>query len=155
KLRVAIVHYWLVNRRGGERVVEAMARIFPKADLFSLVVDPEKLSPTLRDRRIYTSVVQKFTANRRWYRHLLPIYPMLLEQFDLSQYDLVLSSESGPAKGVLTGSNTCHVCFCHSPMRYLWDFYHGYKGGRTMGPVSRTVFAFAAHYLRLWDAVSA
>jgi glycosyltransferase involved in cell wall biosynthesis len=155
KLRVAIVHYWLVNRRGGERVVEAMARVFPKADLFSLLVDPEKLSPTLRNRSIHTSVVQKLPASRRWYRHLLPIYPMLLEQFDLSEYDLVLSSESGPAKGVLTGSRTCHVCYCHSPMRYLWDFYHGYRNGRTMGPLSRAVFAFASHYLRVWDAASA
>jgi len=155
KLRVAIVHYWLVNRRGGERVVEAMARLFPKADLFALLVDPEKLSPILRDRPIYTSVVQKLPANRRWYRHLLPVYPLLLEQFDLSRYDLVLSSESGPAKGVLTGAHTCHVCYCHSPMRYLWDFYHGYRNGRTMGKLSRMVFAFASHYLRVWDAASA
>src|SRR5215831_4209660 len=155
KLRVAIVHYWLVNRRGGERVVEAMARVFPKADLFSLLVNPEKLSPALRHRSIHTSLVQKLPLNRRWYRHLLPVYPMLLEQFDLSEYDLVLSSESGPAKGVLTGARTCHVCYCHSPMRYLWDFYHGYRKGRTMGPLSKAVFAFASHYLRVWDAASA
>src|SRR5215831_3961546 len=83
KLRVAIVHYWLVNRRGGERVVEAMARLFPNADLFSLVVDREQLSPILLDRSIHTSLAQKLPAARRWYRHLLPIYPLLLEQFDL------------------------------------------------------------------------
>jgi glycosyltransferase involved in cell wall biosynthesis len=155
KLRIAIIHYWLVNRRGGERVVEAMARMFPAADLFSLVVDREKLSPLLRDRPIYTSLAQKLPANKRWYRHLLPIYPLLLEQFDLSDYDLVLSSESGPAKGVLTGARTCHICYCHSPMRYLWDFYHGYKNGRSMGTLSRAVFGFTSHYLRLWDAASA
>jgi glycosyltransferase involved in cell wall biosynthesis len=155
KLRIAIVHYWLVNRRGGERVVEALAKMFPAADLFSLVVNRKKLSPLLRDRPIHTSLVQKLPASARWYRHMLPIYPLLLEQFDLSDYDLVLSSESGPAKGVLTGSRTCHICYCHSPMRYLWDFYHGYKNGRSMGALSRAVFGLTSHYLRMWDAASA
>lgn len=155
KCRVAIVHYWFVNRRGGERVVETMAKMFPQADLFSLVIDREKLHPSLRERTIKTSFLQNVPGGRRWHRHLLPLYPMALEQFDLSDYDLVLSSESGPAKGVLTNARTCHVCYCHSPMRYLWDFYHGYKNGRTMGAVSRPIFSWASHYLRMWDALSA
>ena len=154
-LRVAIVHYWLVSRRGGERVVESLARMFPAAELFTLVVDREKLSPLLRQRSIHTSLAQRLPLRTRTYRHLLPIYPLLLEQFDLTGYDLVLSSESGPAKGVLTGSGTCHICYCHSPMRYLWDFYHGYRNGKAMGSVSRAVFGLASHYLRLWDAASA
>src|SRR5947209_46072 len=103
-LRTAIVHYWFVNRRGGERVVEEIAGIFPNADLFFLVMDASKLPDTLLKRTIHTSVLQKFAAGRRWYRHFLPVYPLLLEQFDLSGYDLVVSSESGPAKGILTGS---------------------------------------------------
>jgi len=155
KLRIAIVHYWFVNRRGGERVVETMAKMFPQADLFSLVVDPERLHPTLRQRSIKTSILQTVPGGRRWHRHLLPFYPLALEQFDLSDYDLVLSSESGPAKGVLTHSRTCHVCYCHSPMRYLWDFYHTYKNGRTLGAFSRPVFSWVSHYLRMWDALSA
>jgi glycosyltransferase involved in cell wall biosynthesis len=155
ELRIAIVHYWFVNRRGGERVVEAMAKMFPRADLFSLVVDPEKLHPTLRERSIKTSFLQKVPGGRRWHRHMLPFYPLALEQFDLSDYDLVLSSESGPAKGVLTNSRACHVCYCHSPMRYLWDFYQSYKNGRSLGLVSRPVFLLASHYLRMWDAASA
>ncbi len=155
KLQIAIVHYWFVNRRGGERVVEVMAEMFPHADLFRLVLDPDKLAPALRGRTMQTSFLQKVPLSRRWHRHLLPLYPMALEQFDLSRYDLVLSSESGPAKGVLTNSTACHVCYCHSPMRYLWDFYHAYKHGRTMGALSRPVFSLAAHYLRFWDAASA
>jgi glycosyltransferase involved in cell wall biosynthesis len=155
KLRIAIVHYWFVNRRGGERVVETMAKMFPEADLFSLVVDFEKLHPTLRERAIQTSFLQKVPGGRRWHRHMLPFYPLALEQFDLSGYDLVLSSESGPAKGVLTNSRTCHVCYCHSPMRYLWDFYQNYKNGRSLGILSRPVFLLASHYLRMWDAASA
>src|SRR5215471_16372278 len=102
KLRIAIVHYWFVSHRGGERVVEAIAEMFPQADLFSPVVN----------------------------------------------------SESGPAKGVLTSAGTCHVCYCHSPMRYLWDFYHQYKN-RSVAFWSRPVFTCVSHYMRLWDAASA
>jgi glycosyltransferase involved in cell wall biosynthesis len=155
KTRVAIVHYWFVTRRGGERVVEAIADMFPNADLFSLIVDHEKLSPSLQKRSMRTSFLQKIPGSRRWHRHLLPLYPFALEQFDLRGYDLVLSSESGPAKGVLTDSHSCHICYCHSPMRYLWDFYHDYRNGRNFGALSRPVFSAAAHYLRLWDAASA
>ncbi len=155
KLRVAIVHYWFLNRRGGERVVEAMAQMFPNADLFFLVADSEKFPDSLQNRSIKTSFLQSLPGSRRWHRQLLPLYPLALEQFDLREYDLVLSSESGPAKGVLTNAHTCHVCYCHSPMRYLWDFYHGYRNGRGMGAVARPVFSLACHYLRLWDAASA
>lgn len=153
--RVAIVHYWFVSHRGGERVVEAMADMFPNADLFSLVVDRETLSESLRSRPIKTSFLQQFPGSRRWHRRMLPLYPLALEQFDLSSYDLVLSSESGPAKGVLTSANTCHVCYCHSPMRYLWDFYHRYKNAATLGVWTRPLFTLASHYLRLWDTASA
>jgi len=155
KLRIAIVHYWFVNRRGGERVVETMAKMFPQADLFSLVVDSDKLHPTLRERSIKTSFLQNIPGGRRWHRHMLAFYPLALEQFDLNDYDLVLSSESGPAKGVLTSAHTCHVCYCHSPMRYLWDFYQNYKNGHSLGALSRPVFLLASHYLRMWDAASA
>ncbi len=155
KTRIAIVHYWFVNRRGGERVVESIADMFPSADIFSLVVDHARLSPTLRGRSIKTSFLQKIPGNRRWHRQMLPLYPFALEQFDLRGYELVISSESGPAKGVLTNSRTCHICYCHSPMRYLWDFYHGYREGTSIGKISRPVFSIAAHYLRMWDTASA
>ena len=151
--RVAIVHYWFVSRRGGEKVVEAIAAMFPRADLFSLVVDPAAIPDSLRGRAIATSYLQKLPASHRYHRRLLPLYPFALEQFDLSGYDLVISSESGPAKGVLTSTRTCHICYCHSPMRYLWDFYHHYSA--SMGLVSRSFFNLASHYLRLWDAASA
>jgi glycosyltransferase involved in cell wall biosynthesis len=155
RARIAIVHYWLVSQRGGERVVEAMAEMFPNADLFSLIVDPEACPLSLRSRSIQTSFLQKLPGSARWHRHLLPFYPLALEQFDLDKYDLVLSSESGPAKGVVTGSQTCHVCYCHSPMRYLWDFYHQYKHGASFGAWTRPVFTLTTHYLRMWDAASA
>jgi glycosyltransferase involved in cell wall biosynthesis len=152
--RVAIVHYWFVSHRGGERVVESIASMFPQADLFSLVVDPETLPDSLRRRRMQTSFLQNIPGSRRWHRYLLPVYPLALEQFDLSGYDLVISSESGPAKGVLTSAHTCHVCYCHSPMRYLWDFYHRYQRAKGFGLLTRPAFTLASHYLRLWDVAS-
>jgi glycosyltransferase involved in cell wall biosynthesis len=154
-LRIAIVHYWFVSRRGGERVVETIAEMFPSADLYALVVDHQKLSPMLQQRSITTSFLQEIPGGKRCHRHLLPLYPLALEQFDLRGYDLVLSSESGPAKGVLTDSHACHICYCHSPMRYLWDFYHGYRNGKSFGAWTRPVFSAVAHYLRLWDVASA
>jgi len=144
-----------VRRRGGERVVEALAGLFPAADLFFVVADPDELSASLRTRRIRTSFVQKLPGSLRWHRHFIPLYPLALEQFDLSGYDLVLSSESGPAKGIITGSRTCHICYCHSPMRYLWDHYHRYRNGSGFGRVTRLAFSAAAHYLRAWDLASA
>jgi glycosyltransferase involved in cell wall biosynthesis len=155
KVRIAIVHYWFVNYRGGERVVEAIAEMFPRADLFSLVVNPESLPQSLRGHSMHTSFVQKFPGSHRWHRRLLPLYPLALEQFDLGDYDLVISSESGPAKGVLTSARTCHVCYCHSPMRYLWDFYQHYRNSAGIGKWSRPIFTLASHYLRMWDAAAA
>ena len=155
KARIAIMHYWFLSRRGGERVVETIAAMFPQADLFALVADPRTLPTSLCGRSIQTSFLQKFPGSRRWHRRLLPLYPLALEQFDLSGYDLVISSESGPAKGVLTSAQTCHVCYCHSPMRYLWDFYHQYRNGVGIGRCSKPFFTLVSHYLRVWDVASA
>lgn len=152
-LRVAIIHYWFVGRAGGEKVVEALAEIFPQADLFSLVADPAKLAPALRVHKLQTSFLQKVPGALRFHRHFLFLQPIALEQFDLSGYDLVISSESGPAKGVITSPQTCHICYCHSPMRYIWDMYPQYA--RAMNPVVRGVFSLVAHYLRQWDLASA
>src|SRR5512146_3055304 len=140
-LRVAIVHYWFANRRGGERVVEAIAELFPEADLFALIANPEVMAPDLRRRKITTSFLSKLPGSPRLRRYLLPLYPYALEQFDLRGYDLVISSESGPAKGVLTTSQTCHVCYCPSPMRYIWELYHEYQSENGSGRMTRQAFA--------------
>jgi glycosyltransferase involved in cell wall biosynthesis len=154
-MRVAIVHYWFVSRRGGERLVEALCELFPQADLFALVADDKTLSPELQRHKLTTSFLQKLPGSRKWHRYMLPLYPLAVEQFDLRGYDLVISSESGPAKGVLTGPETCHICYCHTPMRYLWNFYQEYKNGSGLGPVSKLAFGLTAHYARLWDQASA
>ncbi len=154
-MRVAIIHYWFVTRRGGERVVEALCELFPQADLFALVADCKTLSPQLQKHKLTTSFLQSIPGSRKWYRHMLPLFPLAVEQFDLRGYDLVISTESGPAKGVLTAPETCHICYCFTPMRYLWNFYQDYKHQSGLGPVRKLVFGLTAHYARLWDQASA
>jgi len=151
-MRVAIVHYWLLGMRGGEKVLEALCRVLPGADIFTLFYSPDRVSPLIRSRRVTASILNPL---RRFHRSLLPLMPMALESFDLRAYDLVVSSESGPAKGVITGSATRHVCYCHTPMRYLWDLYPTYLHEWTRSRIKRAVMAPFANYLRLWDFASA
>jgi len=153
-LRVAIVHYWLVAYAGAEREISALLEVFPQADLFALVAD-ENIATRFAPHRVTTSFLQHVPGSRRFYRHLLPLNPFALEQFDLGNYDLVISIESGPAKGVITSARTCHINYCNSPMRYLWDMYHEYVNGKEMRGFTRWVFKVMAHYLRMWDFASA
>lgn len=153
KLKVAIVHYWFVGYTGGERVVESLAEIFPQADLFTLVANVDALPPSLRTRRLSTSFLQHIPGAVRWYRHFLAVQPLALEQFDFSKYDLILSSESGPAKGVISRPETCHICYCHSPMRYVWNMHTSYRRG--LGRLAGGAFSLVAHYIRMWDSLAA
>jgi glycosyltransferase involved in cell wall biosynthesis len=150
-MRTAIVHYWLLNWRGGEKVLESLCRLLPDADIFTLFYDPRAVSPEIRRHKVTASFLNPL---RRHYRQLLPLMPLALEQFDLRGYDLVISSESGPAKGVLTASSTRHICYCHTPMRYIWELYPAYA--REWLPAwKRGLFAPVSNYLRLWDFASA
>lgn len=151
-MRAAIVHYWLLNMRGGERVVEALCRLLPDADLFTLFYDPGAVSPLIRSRSVTASFLNPL---RRWYRNLLPLAPFALESLDLRGYDLVISSESGPAKGVLVASNAQHVCYCHSPMRYLWDLYPAYLHDWTPSLWKKVAISAFASPLRVWDQATA
>lgn len=156
-MRVAIIHYWLVGMRGGEKVLEALCRLYPQADVYTHCVRPEALSPLLAELwqqgRLRTSFIQRLPAATRLYKHYLPLMPLALEQLDLRGYDLILSSESGPAKGVIAPARVPHVCYCHSPMRYLWDMYHDYL--ENAGWLSRNCMRLMFHYLRQWDTLSA
>lgn len=149
----AIVHYWFVTRRGGERVVEAIGDLLPEADLFAHVAEPAVLAGSLKGRKITTSMVSKLPQATKRYQKYLPIMPWALEQLDLSGRKLVVSSESGPAKGVVTDPDCLHVCYCHSPMRYLWDMYPEYA--RTTGTLTRLMMRPLVHYLKIWDHASA
>jgi len=148
-MRVALVHYWLLGQRGGEKVLEALCRLFPAAEIFTLFCEPDSISPFLRSRKIHVS---RLNPLRRFYRPLLPLMPAALESFDLSGYDLVISSESGPAKGVITSAKARHICYCHTPMRYLWELSADY---RNRNRLVRALYAPLANYLRLWDYATA
>ncbi|MBW6531657.1 glycosyltransferase [Sphingomonas sp. RRHST34] len=152
-LRVAIVHYWLVGPGGGENVVKTMLRIFPQAVVHTLVADPDYSRTIVPDDRLRTSFLQKIPGAARFHRSLLPVAPMALENLDLDGYDLIISSESGPAKGIMPPLNAVHVCYCHSPMRYLWDQYHHYR--RDASALKRLVLSITVPRLRLWDVGSA
>jgi glycosyltransferase involved in cell wall biosynthesis len=151
-MRTAIVHYWLLNMRGGEKVIEALCRLLPDADIFTLFYDADRVSETIRSHRVQTSFLQPL---RKHYRSLLPLMPLALESFDLREYDLVISSESGPAKGVLTSSSARHICYCHTPMRYLWDMYPAYRNQWTQSGWKRMLLPPVTNYLRMWDFASA
>lgn len=150
--RVALVHYWLLGTRGGEKVLEALCRIFPNADIFTLFYAPDSVSPLIRSKNV---TVSSLNPLRRFYRGLLPLMPMALESFDLRGYDLVISSESGPAKGVITSAATKHLCYCHTPMRYLWELYPAYRKEFCRTALTRAFIAPFACYLRAWDYASA
>ncbi|MEM8842496.1 MAG: glycosyltransferase, partial [Pseudomonadota bacterium] len=152
-LNVAIVHYWLVGMRGGEKVLEALCEMFPQATIYTHALDRDRISPALLKHKIVLTRVGRLPFATRLYQSYLPFMPRALEEIDLSGYDLVLSSESGPAKGVIAPPGVPHLCYCHSPMRYIWDQYHVYRDGA--GALTRLVMPHLAHRLRMWDVTSA
>lgn len=152
KRRVAIVHYWLVGMRGGEKVLEVLCDLFPEADIFTLVCDPERLSPRIRNHKITTSFLQKI-AGKKHYKKMLALMPFALESFDLTGYDLILSSEAGPAKGIIPRPDALHLCYCHSPMRYIWDQYYQYY--QAAGRFTRVMMSITSPLLRQWDVTTA
>lgn len=152
-MRVAIIHFWLVGMRGGEKVLESLCRMFPDADIYTHCLDREVLSPLLQQRTIYTTFINKLPFSKKLYKYYLPFMPLALEQLSLKDYDLVISCESGPAKGVLVPASVPHICYCHTPMRYLWDFSHEYVEKKNF--LLRPLMYFLLHRLRIWDAVSA
>lgn len=152
-MKVAVVHYWLVNMRGGERVLEQILSCYPNADLYTHVIDPSAVSEIIRDRKVVETFVGRLPGAQRHYQKYLGFMPRALEELDLTSYDLVISSESGPAKGVIAGPNALHICYCHTPMRYLYDHYPEYKA--QIGPIKRMYFSHLCHRLRQWDFISA
>lgn len=152
-MKVAIVHYWLISMRGGEKVLESLLRLYPDADIYTHVADRKALSPLLAKARIHETFIARMPWARRKYQAYLPLMPLALEQLDLVDYDLVISCESGPAKGVITRPDAIHVCYCHSPMRYVWDMYHDYTRGA--GVLKKALMAVLLHYMRFWDQSSA
>lgn len=151
-MRVAIIHYWLVSMRGGERVLESLCRLFPDADLYMHVADRDAMSKTIARHRIQTTFISRLPFARRLYQRYLPLMPFALEALDLTSYDLIISNEAGPAKGIIPAPDAIHVCYACSPMRYIWDKYWTYRDGA--GFVTRMLMLPIAFFLRIWDVVS-
>lgn len=152
-MRVALVHYWLVSMRGGERVLESLCRMFPDADIYTHVVDRSKISRILAAHRITETFIGKLPFAKRWYQKYLPLMPWALEALDLTDYDLIISNESGPAKGIVPPADGVHLAYVCSPMRYIWDKYHVYRSAA--GWFTRLLMLPIAHRLRIWDTASA
>jgi glycosyltransferase involved in cell wall biosynthesis len=150
KVKVALVHDWLTGMRGGERCLEVFAELFPTADLYTLLHVPGSVAPAIENRRIVTSFIQRLPQAERRYRHYLPLFPAAVRAFDLRGYDLVLSSSHAVAKGVRVPAGALHVCYCFTPMRYVWDLYDDYFGPRA-GLAARVLMPPVAAWLRRWD----
>ena len=152
-MKFAIVHDWLVTYAGAERVLEQILQVFPDADLFSLVdFLPDNQRGFVQNKSIKTSFIQKLPRAKTKYRGYLLLMPLAIEQFDLSSYDIVISSSHAVAKGVLTGPDQLHICMCYSPIRYAWDLQHQYlhEAGLTKG-LKGWIAKAILHYIRIWD----
>jgi len=151
-MKVAIIHYWLVNMRGGEKMLEALLEMYPQADIFTHVYDPEAVSELIKSKRVFTSKINRLPFSKKLYQVYMPLMPFALNNFNLQKYDLIISSEAGPAKGIVPNPNAYHICYCHSPMRYIWDMYHDYI--KETGVFSRFFIKLLIPYLRTWDITS-
>ena len=154
-LKVALVHDWLTGMRGGEKCLEVLCELFPDADLYTLLHQKGKLSQNIESRSIRTSFVQHLPFGLKKYRHYLPLFPLAIEQFDLSAYDLIVSSSHCVAKGVRLNNSTYHISYVHTPMRYVWDQFNTYfRQPRTSWPV-RIGAELMRPYLQRWDRSTA
>lgn len=156
--RIALVHEWLVNYAGSERVLEHLLRAFPWADVYSVVdfLDEDERMAVLGDVPVRTTFIQRLPGAKTRFRYYLPLMPLAIEQHDLSGYEIVISSSHAVAKGVLTGPDQLHISYVHSPIRYAWDLQHQYlaESGLVRGPAS-WLARFLLHYMRLWDVRTA
>lgn len=152
-MKLAIVHDWLTNMGGAERIIRIFHELFSDAPIYTLVYNEENMPQDFRNMDIHTSFIQKLPFAEKKYQSYLPLMPTAVEQFDLSEYDMILSSSTACAKGVIPKTDTLHICYCNTPMRYAWDMYHEYTSSK--GRISKIIIAFLMNYIRLWDRLSA
>lgn len=155
--KVALVQDWFVIDGGAEKVFKELLNLFPEADVYSLIdfLDDNERTNILHDKKSTTSVIQSFPFAKKHYRYYLKWFPYAIEQLDLSKYDLIISSSYAVAKGVLTHAEQIHICYCHSPMRYIWDLYHAYMPKSKWHNFPKTcLMRSIISKLRIWDVVS-
>jgi glycosyltransferase involved in cell wall biosynthesis len=146
-----LVHDWLTGMRGGEKVLESLCRLYPDADLLTLLHVPGSVTPTIERRRVRSSVIQRLPSPARWYRHYLPLFPFAIEQFDLDDAEVIISTSHCAAKAVVPTGRAVHICYSHSPMRYAWDQFPAYFGPQRLGRVGSAAARQVVAWLARWD----
>ena len=151
-MKIAIVHDWLTGMRGGEKCLEVLCDLYPSADIYTLLHIPGSVSRTIESHSIYTSFLQKLPCIQSKYRYYLPLMPFAIESFNLSQYDLILSSSHCVAKSVKPASGSIHICYCHTPMRYIWDQFGHYFCRSKSGLIPWVIMTMLRPWLQRWDS---
>ena len=151
-MRLAIVHDWLTNMGGAERLVINFKELYPESPIYTTIYNSEKLDKELKNIDVRTSFLQNKKNATTNHQKYFPFMPMAFESFDLNEYDIVLSSSTSCAKGVITNPDTMHVCYCNSPMRYGWEFYYEYT--KNMGKLKKVLVKYLMNYMRIWDVSS-
>lgn len=152
-MKVAIVHDWLTIYGGAESIIRILHDMFPEAPIYTTVYDKDNMPEDFKKMDIRPSFLQKMPFAKKKYTSYLMMMPRAFEQFDMEEYDLVISSSTSCSKGIITGANTLHICYCNTPMRYGWDFYHEYRSGK--GALARFLISGMMKKIRMWDRLSA
>lgn len=153
--KIALVHDFLLKLGGAERVLKVLADMYPKAPIYTLLYDKEKVGEVFPEERVITSDLQrfpKFIRNRQ--KYLFPLMPRKIESLDFSDFDIVISSNSAYAHGIITNSNCKHICYCHSPMRYAWDWTHEYLEEQNIGKIKKLLVRRLLKKVRMWDKIA-
>jgi len=154
-MNVALVHDWLTGMRGGEKCLEVLCELFPDAPIYTLLHNKGAMSPLIESKKIVTSFIDSLPKKTEKYRSYLPLFPVAMEQFDFSEFDLVISTSHAVAKNAKVRSDALHICYCHTPMRYVWEMYGQYFGKENTGPVIRAAMKTFRPLLRSWDVRTA
>lgn len=154
-MKIALVHDHLAQDGGAEKVLKVLSEMFPDAPIYTLLYEKKNADKHYRHRRIETSIIQKLPGGISHYQWYMPFMPMAVEFFDFSGFDLVISDSSSFAKGVITSSHTLHICYCHTPTRYLWSDTHQYIDELKYNKYFKKIISLALNYIRIWDKLAA
>lgn len=154
-MKVALIHDHLAQDGGAEKVLKVLSDLYPEAPIYTLLYEQKHADKYFKNKKIYTSVIQRLPGGVKHYKWYMPFMPMAVEFFDLTEYDLVLSDASAFAKGVISPANCLHICYCHTPTRYLWSDTHSYIKELNYNKYFKKVIAFLLNYIRMWDRLAA
>lgn len=154
-MKVALIHDHLAQDGGAEKVLRILSDMFPDAPIYTLLFDKKHVDNYLKNKKIEASIIQKLPGGVKHYQWYMPFMPMAVEFFDLRKFDLVISDASAFAKGVVTSPDTMHICYCHTPTRYIWDYAHQYINELNYNKFFKKLISLVLNYIRIWDKVAA